>query len=240
MPKPSELYLGVLDFFAVILPGAIAAAILQQAWGSAVLGTVVTLPKSETAQWAAFLVTAYLLGHLIFLVGSYVDPVYDKLRKRLNATRHRDGWLRHTAIPESLEKNQQAYVRATAIRNSLLAPEDQPAVNSFQWARAVLISKNPAAAADVQRLEADSKFFRSFLVVSIFTGIACFEQAHHIEAAVAFLLVIPCFARYCERRLKSTTQAYIHILTMHGLGELARKSKERGAATAAPGPSLRP
>ncbi|MCX6597809.1 MAG: hypothetical protein NTV70_15730 [Acidobacteria bacterium] len=230
MPKPSELYLGVLDFFAVILPGAIAAAILQQALGAAVFGSLMTVPKSETAQWAAFLMSAYLLGHLIFLVGSYLDPVYDGLRKRLSAKEQPGGLLRSTAIQESLEKNQEAYVRATAIRNSLLAPEDQQAVNSFQWARAVLVSKCPAAAADVQRLEADSKFFRSFVMVSIFTGIACLMQARLIEAAVAFVLVIPCFARYCERRLKSTTQAYIHILTMNGLGELTRQPEETKAA----------
>jgi hypothetical protein len=32
--------------------------------------------------WAAFLFTSYLLGHLVFLLGSWLDGVYDWLRDR--------------------------------------------------------------------------------------------------------------------------------------------------------------
>ena len=225
MPKPGELYLGVLDFFAVILPGAIAAAILEHALGAAVFGTVLTVPKSETAQWAAFLVSAYLLGHLIFLVGSWVDPLYGRLRSRF-AEREYHWVFRVLGLPESLKSNQKAFLRATAIRDSLLTVDDRHAVNTFQWARAVLIAKSPAAAADVQRLEADSKFFRSFLVVSLLTGITCAVQMRVVEMAVAFGLIFPCFARYFERRLKSTTQAYIHIIALHALGGLTASPQE--------------
>jgi len=41
-----------------------------------------------------------------------------------------------------------------------------------------------------------------------------------LAAVLALGLVVPCFARYYERRLKSTTQAYIHIVTLHRLGQL--------------------
>ncbi len=238
MPKPNELYLGVLDFFAIILPGAIAAALLERALGGAVLGLWVTVPKSEAGQWAAFLVIAYLLGHLIFLTGSYLDLLYGGLTERLKQPQYAQGWWSVAAKP--VGKNELAYLRATAVRQALLAPEGQNGVNTFQWARAVLTSRCPAAAADVQQLEADSKFFRSFVVLTVVTGCACLAQGRWVEGLVALVLVIPCFARYCERRLKSTTQAYIHILTMHGLGELAGKPEERAAATAVPGPSLRP
>jgi hypothetical protein len=238
MPKPNELYLGVLDFFAIILPGAIAAALLERALGGAVLGLLVTVPKSEAGQWAAFLVIAYLLGHLIFLTGSYLDFLYGWLTKRLSQPQYGQGWRSVAGKP--VLKNELAYLQATAVRKVLLAPELENGVNTFQWARAVLTSRCPAAAADVQQLEADSKFFRSFVVLTVVTGFACLAQLRWVEGLVALVLVIPCFARYCERRLKSTTQAYTHILTMHGLGELSGKPEDKASATAAPGPSLRP
>jgi hypothetical protein len=55
MSKPSEFYVGVLDFFAILLPGAIATAILAPRIGHLVLGPLVAVPTSEAGKWAAFL-----------------------------------------------------------------------------------------------------------------------------------------------------------------------------------------
>ena len=202
--KPSEFYVGILDFFAILLPGAIATAILSPRIGHLVMGPLVASPTTEVGGWAAFLAVSYFLGHLIFLVGSLIDRPYNFLRERLNPY-----------------ANESAYQCATRIRDSIIDAEEKKALNTFQWARAVLIAKSPAAAEDVHRLEADSKFFRSLLVVSAFASIALFVGGMLTEGWVALALVPPCFMRYYERRLKSTTQAYIHITTMHRLGMLA-------------------
>ena len=81
-----------------------------------------------------------------------------------------------------------------------------------------LLTTCPAAAQDVHRLEADSKFFRSLLVVTTLVAIVLFMEGRLVEGAIAVALVVPCFARYYERRLKSTTQAYIHLVTLHRMG----------------------
>ena len=99
MSKPSEFYVGVLDFFAILLPGAIAAAILAPKIGHYVLGPLIAVPASDAAAWATFLTFSYFLGHLIFLIGSYIDRLYDVVRKRLNPY-----------------DNQSAYQCATLIR----------------------------------------------------------------------------------------------------------------------------
>jgi len=208
MAKPSEFYVGVIDLFAILLPGAIATAILAPRVGHLVLGPLVAVPTTEAGNWAAFLTCAYFLGHLIFLAGSYLDRFYDLLRRRLNPY-----------------GNESAYQCATRIRNSLVDASETKALNTFQWARAVLIAKCPAAAEDVHRLEADSKFFRSLLVVCLLSSIAFFLGARAVEGLVALALVPPSFARYYERRLKSTTQAYIHLIAMHRLGGLAPQAK---------------
>lgn len=172
MSKPSEFYIGVLDFFAILLPGAIATAVLAPSF-----------------------------GHLI--LGSYIDQIYNVLRERL-----------------SPYGNESAYQCATRIRNSMIDDMERNALNTFQWARSVLIAKCPAAAEDVHRLEADSKFFRSLLVVATLCASVFLYDGKILAAVLALGLVVPCFARYYERRLKSTTQAYIHIVTLHRLGQL--------------------
>lgn len=211
MSKPSEFYVGVLDFFAILLPGAIAAAVLAPRIGQLIFGPLIAMPTSEAGNWAAFLTCAYFLGHLIFLVGSYVDRFYNVLRELF-----------------SPYGNESAYQCAMRIRDEMILASERNALNTFQWARSVLIATNPAAAEDVHRLEADSKFFRSLLVVLALSAIAFFASAKPIQGVVALVLMLPCFARYYERRLKSTTQAYIHVVAMHRLGKLQVESASNG------------
>jgi hypothetical protein len=205
MTKPSEFYVGVLDFFAILLPGAIATMLLAPHLGPLVFGRLVPTPAGEAAGWASFLVCAYFLGHLIFLFGSWLDVPYNALRERFNPY-----------------GNESAYRCATRIRDALIAEHERQALNTFQWARAVLLSQHPSAAEDVHRLEADSKFFRSLLVVCVLAAAVFLAAGRWPEGLCALLLALPCFARYYERRLKSTTQAYIHVITLHRLGLLPR------------------
>ena len=203
MAKPSEFYVGALDLFGILLPGAIATALLEPRVGHLILGTVISKPTTEAAQWVVFLAFSYFLGHLIFLVGSYLDPGYNILRNCLHPY-----------------DNESAFQCATAIRNSFLHESERQALNTFQWSRSVLLAKCPVAAQDVHRLEADSKFFRSLLVVSVLASIAFFYDSKPCAGIIALALVIPCVARYYERRLKSTTQAYLHVMTLYRLGGL--------------------
>lgn len=210
MSKPADLYVGVLDFFAVLLPGGVATAILAPSLSGYVLGPLVAAPEAEAGRWALFLASSYFIGHLVFLAGSYLDPAYDVVRRR----RRPYG-------------NESAYQCATRIRDLLVDEQERTALNTFQWSRAVLIAKSAAAAEDVHRLEADSKFFRSVLVVCVLGALTFVIRGRVVESLVALLLVAPCFARYYERRLKSTTQAYIHVVTMHRLGALSGAEGQR-------------
>jgi hypothetical protein len=117
--------------------------------------------------------------------------------------------------------NDSAFACAQRIRDAVMDDDERIALNVFQWSRALLIAKSPVAAEDVHRLEADSKFFRSLIVICIVAAIAFAIDGRALYALAAAALTVPCFARYYERRLKSTTQAYIHVVTMHRLGLLA-------------------
>ena len=205
VPKPSEFYVGVLDFFAILLPGAIATAILAPRFAPLVLGPLIPAPASDAAAWVTFGVFAYFLGHLIFLVGSYLDVFYNRLRERYNPY-----------------GNESAYQCATRIRDGLIEEDERKALNTFQWSRSVLLALCPAAATDVHRLEADSKFFRSLVVVCLLSALVFLADGRVLQGILVLVLVPPCFARYYERRLKSTTQAYLHVVTLQRLGRLGR------------------
>jgi len=204
--KPSEFYVGLLNFFAILLPGAIATAILLPRYGDFVVGSLIPALSNDSTNLLAFLIFSYFLGHLLFLVGSYIDYFYNILRKRINPY-----------------DNESAFQCATRIKDALVDQSERKALNTFQWSRSVLISICPAAAEDVHQLEADSKFFRSLLVVCALAAIAFMLSSQWIESLIALVLVVPCFARYYERRLKSTTQAYIHVITLNRLGSLQPK-----------------
>ena len=73
--KPSEFYVGVLDFFAILLPGAIATAILIPRYGDLIVGPLILALSNDTAKWVAFIICAYFTGHIIFLLGSYIDSL---------------------------------------------------------------------------------------------------------------------------------------------------------------------
>lgn len=108
MAKPSEFYVGVIDLFAILLPGAIATAILAPRIGHLVLGPLVAVPTTEAGNWAAFLTCAYFLGHLMAL--ALVPPSFARYYElRLKSTTqayihliamHRLGGLAQQAKPD--------------------------------------------------------------------------------------------------------------------------------------------
>lgn len=237
MPKPGEFFVGLLEFFAILLPGAIAVAVLGPRLGPQVLGPLVPVPGSQAERWAMVLVASYAVGSLLFHIGSGLDPLYDRVRKaryaRAKAMRaaaeaertRADGsateadapGTKKDDLPDVLNDafvNERAFEQATALRHQLLAPAQREAMNTFKWARSVLLARMPAGADDVHRLEADSKFFRSTVVVCVLVGVVFLLEQRWIPGLLAIASAWPAFAVYFDRRMKSTTQAYTHVITL--------------------------
>lgn len=211
MPKPSDFLIGVLDFFAVLLPGCMAVAMLRGFAGDAPLsavGATFDVPHGGLDQWAIFLTLGYLVGHLIFLAGSLLDGIYGPLYKRL------------VRKPED-----EALYSAERLRAQYLGDISIKAINTFQWARSVLVTTSPDAAADVHRLEADSKFFRSIVMLSLISAAAWAYHGNGRAALTAAGVGVVCFWRYFERRRKSTRSAYIHLMTLSRTGRLPREGE---------------
>jgi hypothetical protein len=244
--EPQKFFIGIIDLFSVLLPGAVLTFLLKAPlWQILVYKAklqVQTAYPGGAEGVAIFLITSYLLGHFIFLIGSAAldDHIYDRVKVATFADQVRrvakgeelsPSWARllakvffknNTAVPVS---------HAAKIKEYYLNPlSASPSVNAFQWAKAQLSLDHPEALASVQRFEADSKFFRSLFVVLC---IICPWSAvtHQYPLAMACLpLLVLAFWRYFDERGKATNQAYWYVITL----ESQRKDGYRSTASISP------
>jgi 8-oxo-dGTP pyrophosphatase MutT (NUDIX family) len=220
-----KFFIGLMDFFSILLPGALLTWLLMGEAGPVVLGDRYAKLGGAEA-WAAFLFASYLFGHLIFLLGSWLDEFYDWVRRytlntqiTLLARRSRLlPWPARALIWLVFKRERNLAVeRAGRIKWQALGPlQAQDAVNTFQWCKALLNAESPASLAVVQRFEADSKFFRCFTVVLLLLLIAWPWQHQWPLAGVPIVhtLLLLALWRYMEQRYKATNQAYWSLITL--------------------------
>ncbi|MDX2447691.1 MAG: NUDIX domain-containing protein [Desulfobacterales bacterium] len=206
--NPGNFYFGVVDFFSIMLPGGLLAFSLYGSYGDKLFGQILPeIPKiSDSIMWVVFLFAAYLFGHIVFLIGSYLDYTYDIIRPCV--------WSK---------KKDHAYKQTGKLKKQFLGEEKIATMNNFQWAKAVLKLHHPEGMVEVARLEADSKFFRSLFVVVSFLFVAGFLGDHNrLILFLMAIVIIVSYCRYAELRHKSTEQAYRHLIVIHSHGKLER------------------
>jgi 8-oxo-dGTP pyrophosphatase MutT (NUDIX family) len=236
---PQKLFIGLMDFFSILLPGAVITYLLMGEVGPVVLGDRYAALAGAEA-WAAFLFASYLFGHLVFLLSSWLDEFYGWARGYTLNEQIRRLAIRGKLIPWPLrlgiwavfrDESDHAFRRAEQVKKRLLSPlQAHRAVNTFQWCKVWLNVESPPCLQAVQRLEADSKFFRSFVVVLAVLLIS--SPWHHpgsplLAFGTAGLLLLALW-RYIEQRWKATNQAYWSVLTL--------TARQRQISFAEPGP----
>jgi hypothetical protein len=204
--KPGDFLLGVLDFFAILLPGSLATWLVTQyippkALRDALsfgLGDGTANPDSFVLA-AAFLLSSYLLGHFVFMAGAQLDPVYDRWRKR--------------AKPEAADKPFRA---ASDLQKELTKDLVGGGFTTLKWARAYVQINAPAARVEIDRLEADSKFFRSLVVVSALAAAHfLLREQSPVAGVVALVMARLSYQRYREQRWKTTELSYGTAVILH-------------------------
>src|SRR6516225_7416688 len=222
---PQKFFIGLMDFFSILLPGALLTYLFMGEVGPAALGNRFST-LGGTEGWAAFRFASYLFGHLIFLLGSWLDLFDDWARRHtLDAqisTLARRGRLLPSAVRALIwmffkHDRNLAVKRAQKIKNQTLgALQAENSINTFQWCKALLNVESPTSLALVQRFEADSKFFRCFAVV-LLVLLVVWPFQHKWSLAgipvVLFLLLLALW-RYIEQRFKATHQAYWSAITV--------------------------
>ncbi len=246
MAKPADFFVGITDLFSIILPGAVMTFVLLCIVKTNYAVTFDKLPLEGVGGYAAFLVAAYLLGHVIDLIGaSVIDNLYDliyanwkrsepiSLRQWLKATPNRL-WIevRHgyRSIFHKREDNPRLENKLLVVAREVAGKDRPPGVNVYKWARSWTMLKSGAASTEIERLQANSKFFRGMVTVSAITGICFFTlQAPHAKAWgwACIALAVACFFRFSDLRWKAVEQTYVFFIAL-------RLIKEELPKTAAP------
>jgi 8-oxo-dGTP pyrophosphatase MutT (NUDIX family) len=226
-----KFFIALIDFFSVLLPGAMLAYLIKDTIAHQI-GFDHGYPLATAEAQTVFLFASYLLGHLVFLVSAQLDElVYDRFRKctkwgQINSRLAQGeplvpAWLRKLASSDFVfgKSADNAVVQVLRLKSRAFASDEaDQAINAYQWSKATLTEKMPAAFNAVQRLEADSKFFRSFTVVLIllagFYAIGSIRGDQHVLCAIVCLLgTVPALWRYIDQRFKGTQHAYWFVLT---------------------------
>jgi ADP-ribose pyrophosphatase YjhB (NUDIX family) len=226
--EPEKFFVGVIDFFAVLLPGALLVYALQGIVPDTSLRLYVDVTGVQG--WAVFLVASYLVGHFIFLLGAWIldDYLYDPIRdatyrrqiERLSVGKNLSPiWQRWIAKHSFKKETDPALARAKLLMEHYLEPlRATSAMNAFQWCKARLTMEQPQALATVERWEADSKFFRSlFVVIWLVAPILAGRMGKGslpILVPATLLLLAFAFYRYLERRGKAINQAYWFVIAL--------------------------
>lgn len=223
--EPQKFFVGLIDFFAVLMPGALLTFLIQDHAGPRILGDSYWSLQGAPA-WAVFVFSSYLLGNFAFLLGASLDPLYDALRKTTRGATLSDlacgrplkSWPRRLLSRLLFPRNSERAVQlAVKIKQEYLEVlGDKDSVNAFQWSKARLAIEKPEMLTAVQRLEADSKFFRGFVIVLIpCIAWTLWDKDFWLALTSAILMLLASW-RYAERRFKSTEHAYWYVIALEG------------------------
>ncbi len=191
-----KLKVGILDLLTILLPGGFLLAIVPRVEG---------LPKSfhdlfslnKLDEWPMivfYIGVSYVLGHFIFFLASYLD-----------------GWLFEN-VRKVFWNDNKLTTFVVKLKSEMTGIDDRRIVNAFKWSCAWLLMNQPLMYSEVERHIAESKFFRSLVVVSFI----CFLLLFRVEKGFAFALLVLFFLsiiRYLTQRQKSIDTAYIYMIT---------------------------
>ncbi len=138
--KPGDFYLGVIDFFGILIPGAVLLYLYGD-WFAVFLP-----PWSEEEQpalWVVFAVASYVVGQFLLGLGVPLNRLLGLVRPA---------------------RKDRFYL---AVRNAIDMPEgvETTRTNVFYRAYACVRLESPSALAEIERQMADYKLFRSLTVV---------------------------------------------------------------------------
>jgi hypothetical protein len=188
--KPSDFFVGTMEIFAILMPGAVLAFLLLP-WVPQVFGPALPALDSEPSRWLAFAVSAYLLGHLLQHLGSFLDSAYDKFYA---ANKRKQG-------------DEPLLIRARELTQADLGT-DLRGVNNFNWANAYVRVHNIAAATDIERLSADSKLFRSLCLVFVLASVLLLFRPAPLATFISLVLAVFSYHRFCKQRWTATQRTY--------------------------------
>lgn len=212
MTKPADFYLGVIEFFGVLLPGAALCYLLLPMLTPSLPAD--WLPQDSTQAWTVFAVLSYIAGHMLHALGSVLldKPLYNNLYlSEWKPAHRRASSLIGRGDRKALQEDEA--VKTTLLARVYLETETDPSGSSYyDWCLSAIRLSAPDGAQEVDRLQADSKFFRSMSLVFLVAIVVSVRVEPFPYGAVAAVLTLFSVWRFCTLRWTATKRVYEYYL----------------------------
>jgi hypothetical protein len=187
-------FIGVFEFFAVLLPGGLLTGLVLW-WNDNTISGLLEDGQPTTVGWVAILVASYVLGHALHAVGSLtLDELYDEMYAKR--------YKRASGDDIRLSRTKQL-LAGTGVKDTL------------QWAESVVRLNSVTAIAETERISADSKFFRGVSLVALIALIFPATKVTCAMRMVCLLISIAAFLRFCQLRWKYTKRTYEYFILLY-------------------------
>ena len=184
--KPSDFFIGVIDFFGILVPGAV----LLFLDGFGLPDKLQLRPLTDRIwQSAAFLIGSYVLGHFLLAAGELLQGWLPRYKSSAEVRFYK-------RVEEHLNPKEKPPEEVS--ERSRQPTGEEARTDGFYRAYSSLRLNKPAAAAEVERQMADYKLFRSLaLVFALDFAMNYWLKAHWPRLLVAGFLVVLTAVRYC-------------------------------------------
>ncbi|MEM9324571.1 MAG: hypothetical protein AAGA85_02900 [Bacteroidota bacterium] len=197
MFKPGDLYLSIVDLFAIIIPGGLLIFSIYYNFGPS-LDTLFQL--SATQKSVALFLLSYFFGHVIAFFAERIDK-----SRGVN-------WI--TPGVKQSHWEQVRKIRA-------MLDETMPnSISIYQWSRSVLMNVSPESMSDVNRIVASTDFYRNLYLVFPLAAVFSFAKTNWVLGGIFFLLTFPCLYFSASGRHKLHRRIGQHIVVLYNLGKL--------------------
>lgn len=193
--KPSDFFISLVDFFGILLPGSLLLFLLKP-WLTGLFGTFLPRLNGNLERWVAFLIGAYIAGHILHQFGDLLLDVfvYDRL---------------YVARGKRRKGEEPLLVRARELMGAAA-----PLSSAYSWAGSYVRAQNSAAAAELDKTGAESKFFRSWALVLVTAGAIALGRGSWMIAVFCLVLAFFALWRFCDRRWKATQLSYEYFVLL--------------------------
>jgi hypothetical protein len=191
--KPADFFLGIVDFFAIWLPGVLLSFLFLDIARVSIFGPILPAIGSKAEGWVAFIFASYLLGQFAALLGAtFMDGIYDKTYLRF---KRRNG--------------DKCFEMAKKLQGS-----HYEIVGALKWSEAFVRLRNSEAALEVGRFQAVSKFFRSLVVVLLIYAGKFLLTSQWPAFTTCIVLLLFSFWRFANQRWKFAESTYLYFIEL--------------------------
>jgi hypothetical protein len=208
--RPSEYFLGALDFFGILVPGAVSLVLLI-AWyprPAEAVAAIINLTGNERV--IGFAVSAYLLGYLLHSSSAALDRLLDAVQQR------------------SFERfyGRDIYQRARELKAQQLPEQDVSLIGTYRWALTSVRFLSPAWALELDRMAAHTALFRSMTLIVALTAIVQLGHKQWLASTMCAVLAAICTRIYQSLRWRNIRTVYEYYIALQSLSPKLRLQKK--------------